>query len=282
MQRRSGVTSINVHSTLVSKGGSQYAADKLIDHAVSKVHLQLLAINMNKDIKQFLRHTPSTDPNRLTNNKILQMTVKSHETYKLNVRHVATVFNDMKTVTPTQRTFPARNLVRFYTQHVVSLADGPFTPYVPVSAHLRYNNRARHSEIKALISSDVTEHYVKPHFQPITKGGAVAFGVTYDGWRAFVELFIHACRLVLRTGESMFFFVGLIKPTDGGAHGCVGSFIKAYGAMFKNGMLTLSLTSRLTSYFYFALTKALVVLWIRQLGLISYRGSYRKPQIKPV
>lgn len=236
-KKKKGMTTKDVLRSLVSDQGSQYKADSLIKHAVSQIHLELLGININTSISKLLRHSPDTDTNALTDNSVLKMTSQSAKTYRQNVKDVGTVYNDTKCVTVSTRTYPARRMVGPYVEHCIGLKDGPFKPFEPKPSDLSYNNRARHAEIRSLISMDVTDSMLKPIFQPMDQGGALAFGTTYDGWRAFGELFIHACSAIQRNGGSLYLFVGLILPTDGGAHGCAGSFVEAYRAMFKHGII---------------------------------------------
>ena len=201
---------------IASFAGKKYDLVKMIDHYLALSHESAIDQYRAEMLKRFLKQNPSENVADFTTNVLLQDR-RGDETFQIRLKQISMVYNDLKSLTISARTFPSRDLLQGYVAHCLSLKDKPWTDYVPTQAACRYNNPTAHQRYRRLFSEDIRQTYVNPMFG----SKLLACCVGYDGWRAFADsTLVHV-------------FVALIKPESGGAAGCVESFKKAYRGRFK-------------------------------------------------
>eukprot|EP01083_Nonionella_stella_P302283 1041610_1 len=215
---------------IFSAAGRPWKLQKVVSHFVGKPHYEALSASRAHDLKLHLALHPEENVNNYTQNVLERACAERKQTiYETRIKHVGMVYTDMKCLTLSSNSFPARDLVDSYCDHLLELKDDDFKPFIPTPDDCRYNNPTAHKRYRTMLSDDITEHFVKPLFANV-----LAASVAYDGWRAFHELYIHGSRLVFKDGTIKHVFIALVDPTGGGAAGCVESFNLAYKRVFDD------------------------------------------------
>ena len=217
---------------VATHAGCVYKIERMIDHFVCCCpHAAAIKQCRAEECKEFLTLNPSENSTDFTTNVLLQQSLSvDRATYEVRLKHIGLVYNDMKCLTLSSRSFPSRDLVGGFVEHCKELGSGEWADFTPSEEQCRYNNPTAVTRYRELICRDVTNLYVKPLFGD----QLLAVSVAYDGWRAHMELYIHGARCVMMDARIVHVFVALAEPLVGGAAGCVQSFLIAYRPLFDS------------------------------------------------
>ena len=144
------VANMKTTPALASHKGKKYDLKQMIDHFMASPHELAIKQDRADALQQYLLLNPDKKPSDFTANS-LEQNPRDVETLSIRLKQVAEVYNDLKAITLSGRTFPARSLIQGYVEHCQSLKNGEWKDYIPTQPQCRYNNPTAHKRYRSLI-----------------------------------------------------------------------------------------------------------------------------------
>eukprot|EP01083_Nonionella_stella_P179362 636557_1 len=126
---------------IFSAAGRPWKLQKVVSHFVGKPHYEALSASRAHDLKLHLALHPEENVNNYTQNVLERACAERKQTiYETRIKHVGMVYTDMKCLTLSSNSFPARDLVDSYCDHLLELKDDDFKPFIPTRALISHIN----------------------------------------------------------------------------------------------------------------------------------------------